>query len=153
MTLYLIGIGLFDEKDISLRGLEIVKKCKEIYLENYTSLLSCSLKEMEKLYGKKVILADREMVEKKAEEVILKKAADSDVAFLVIGDPMSATTHMDLVLRAKEKGIEIITIGTDDADRAFLAELASSQKHSYKVDPNKLDEAIASAARLLPEGK
>lgn len=29
-----------------------------------------------------------------------------DVALLVVGDPFSATTHTDLVLRAKEKGIK-----------------------------------------------
>jgi len=32
MTLYLIGIGLEDEKSISVKGLEIVKKCDKIYL-------------------------------------------------------------------------------------------------------------------------
>ena len=30
---------------------------------------------------------------------------DKDVAFLVVGDPFGATTHSDLVLRAKELGI------------------------------------------------
>lgn len=38
------------------------------------------------MYGKPVILADRETVEEKADE-ILSAAADSDVAFLVVGDP------------------------------------------------------------------
>ena len=64
MVLYLIGIGLNDEKDISLKGLSIVKKCSKVYLESYTSKLNSSLKKMEKLYGKKVIVADRDMVEK-----------------------------------------------------------------------------------------
>ena len=39
MTLYFIGIGLCDEKDISVKGLEIVKKADVVYLENYTSVL------------------------------------------------------------------------------------------------------------------
>ena len=106
MVLYLIGIGLNDEKDISLKGLSIVKKCSKVYLESYTSKLNSSLKKMEKLYGKKVIVADREMVEKKADE-ILSSALKSDVAFLVIGDVFSATTHTDLMTRAQEKGIKV----------------------------------------------
>ena len=38
--LYIIGLGLGDEKDITLRGLEAVKSCHKIYIEAYTSLLS-----------------------------------------------------------------------------------------------------------------
>ena len=41
--LYLIGLGLGDEKDITLRGLEAVKKCEKVYMEAYTSLLSFGL--------------------------------------------------------------------------------------------------------------
>lgn len=40
----------------------------------------------EKLYGKSITLADREMVEEKADD-ILSEARGSDVAFLVVGDP------------------------------------------------------------------
>ncbi|MBR9692196.1 diphthine synthase [Candidatus Woesearchaeota archaeon] len=106
MTLYFIGIGLNDEKDITLKGLEIIKKCKYIYLESYTSKLQCSKNTLEKLYGKEIILADRSLVEKEAENTILKHAKESDTAFLVIGDPMCATTHTDLFLRAKKQGIQ-----------------------------------------------
>lgn len=106
MVLYFIGIGLNDEKDITIKGLEKVKKCKEIYLESYTSKLQCSVQDLEKLYGKKIILADRELVEKKAEE-ILKNSKEQDIAFLVIGDPMTATTHIDLMQRAKNQGIKV----------------------------------------------
>lgn len=37
---YLIGLGLCDGKDVSLRGLEIIKKCNRVYLESYTSVLN-----------------------------------------------------------------------------------------------------------------
>ena len=107
MTLYIIGIGLNDEKDITLKGLEAVKKCDFVYLESYTSKLQCSVSDLEKLYGKKIILADRELVEKNSDEILQK---DKDVAFLVIGDPMCATTHVDLMIRAKEKNIEVKVI-------------------------------------------
>ncbi len=105
--LCLIGIGLRDEKDISLKGLEIVKKSDVVYLENYTSKLSCSVADLEELYEKKIILADRELVEQKAEQTILKNAKTKDVAFLVIGDVFGATTHVDLMLRAKKANIKV----------------------------------------------
>jgi diphthine synthase len=106
MTLYFIGLGLGDEKDVSVRGLEAIRGCDRIYLEFYTSRLKCSKKDLEKFYGKEIILADRDLVEKKAEETILKDAKSLDVSFLVVGDIFSATTHMDLWLRAKELGIK-----------------------------------------------
>ncbi|XP_014507348.1 probable diphthine methyl ester synthase [Vigna radiata var. radiata] len=109
--LYIIGLGLGDEQDITLKGLEAVKKCHKVYMEAYTSLLSFGLStngisNLEKLYGKPIILADREMVEEKADE-ILAQAHHDHVAFLVVGDPFGATTHTDLVVRAKKMGIDV----------------------------------------------
>ena len=106
MALYLIGIGLSDPKDISLKGLEILKKCDKVYLENYTSLLNCSKEELESLYGKQITLADRNLVESKA-NTILNEASKKEVAFLVIGDAFTATTHIDLMLRAQERGVQV----------------------------------------------
>lgn len=37
--LYLIGLGLSDETDITVKGLEIVKRCSRVYLESYTAIL------------------------------------------------------------------------------------------------------------------
>ena len=105
--LYMIGLGLGNEKDISINALEAVKKCNKVYLESYTSILQTSVENMEKFYGKDIIIANRELVEKKAEETILKDASEGDTAFLIIGDVFGATTHVDLALRAKKAGIEI----------------------------------------------
>lgn len=38
---YIIGLGLGDSKDITVKGLEIVKRCERVYLEAYTSILTC----------------------------------------------------------------------------------------------------------------
>lgn len=105
--LYIIGIGLNDQNDITVKGLEAVRKCSHIYLESYTSFLQCDLSDLEDIYRKKIIKADRDLVEKSAEETILKHAKNSDTAFLVIGDPFSATTHLDLTQRAHELGIKV----------------------------------------------
>ena len=39
VMLHLVGLGLADETDITVRGLEIVKKSERVYLEAYTSIL------------------------------------------------------------------------------------------------------------------
>ena len=63
MTLYIVSLGLSNEKSISLEALEKVKSSTEIYLENYTSILQSPLSKLEELYGKKIILADRNLIE------------------------------------------------------------------------------------------
>lgn len=106
MTLYIIGLGLCDQNDISVKGLKIIKSCEKIYLENYTSLLQCSIKDLEELYGKKITVSDRNSSEQGMNKIILE-AKDQDVAFLVIGDPVSATTHIDIWKEALEKGTDV----------------------------------------------
>jgi len=105
--LYLIGLGLNDSNDISVKGLEIVKKCELIFLENYTAILQTKVADLEKFYGKKIILANRDLVENKAEKEILEPAKTKNVAVLVVGDPLAATTHYDLIIRAKKLGIKV----------------------------------------------
>jgi len=53
-------------------------------------------------------------------------------------------------IRAKERGIEIIAIGTDDADKDFLSRLASRSDLMVKVSRELLGQSIASAAKMLP---
>ncbi len=37
--LYLIGLGLADETDVTVKGLELIQKVERVYLEAYTSIL------------------------------------------------------------------------------------------------------------------
>jgi len=108
-----VGLGLEDERDISVKALEAVRSCERIYLEMYTSILMVSPSEapmdtskLEAFYGKPVTVADREMVESNSDE-ILRDAQTVNVAFLVVGDPFGATTHTDLQIRAREEGIPV----------------------------------------------
>lgn len=107
MALYLIGLGLGDEQDITLKGLQAMKKCTKVYLESYTShLCQYSIPSLERLYGKKIIVATREMVEDQ-ESQLLQEAQKYDVALLIPGSPLSATTHMELVVAARRKNIPL----------------------------------------------
>lgn len=107
--LYIIGLGLCDEKDITVRGLEAVKSSSRVYLEAYTSILLVNKERLETFYGKEIVVADRDMVEAQAEE-ILHGADKQDVSLLVVGDPFGATTHIDIVLRARSSGIPVRVI-------------------------------------------
>ncbi|KAF5245388.1 hypothetical protein FANTH_7375 [Fusarium anthophilum] len=107
--LYLVGLGLSDETDITVKGLEVVKKASRVYLEAYTSILLVEQSVLESYYGRSITVADREMVESNSDE-ILRNAQNEDVAFLVVGDPFGATTHTDLVLRARELEIPVQTV-------------------------------------------
>jgi len=102
--LILIGLGL-DGKGISVKGRELSKKADMVYAEFYTSLLDVTKTELERTLGCEIELLERWQVEE--EEVPLKKAMDSDVAFLVAGDPLVATTHIALAQRAVELGIKL----------------------------------------------
>ncbi len=102
-----VGLGLYDEKDVSLKGLETIRDSDLVYAEFYTSrLMGTSVERLEELYGKKICLLGREDVEVRAGEWV-SQAKDKKVTFLIGGDPMVSTTHLDLRLRALKMGIEI----------------------------------------------
>jgi len=99
--LYLIGLGL-NVDGISKYGLEVVKKCKKIYFENYTVDFPYSKEELDHTIGKKSFPANRELVEGLG---IVDEAKKMDVALLVYGSPLTATTHIALIQEAKNYGI------------------------------------------------
>ena len=102
--LYLIGLGL-NVKGISLQGLEAIKKCGKIYLENYTVDFPYELKDLENSIGKKIYLAPREFVENKVNE-FLKGAEKENIALLIYGSPLTATTHISLIQEAEKNKIK-----------------------------------------------
>jgi len=105
--LIFVGLGLFDELDISLRGLEEAKKADFVYAEFYTSLMAgFSIENFSRIAGKKVIVVPRRTLEEENGEPILQKAEKAKVVFLVAGDPLVATTHVDLRIRAEKRGIK-----------------------------------------------
>jgi diphthine synthase len=104
-----IGLGLFDEKDISLKGLEAILNADKIYVEFYTSrLMGTDIGKMERLYSKKIHILSREDVEQHPDW--LNDAKEQSVVFLTGGDTMVSTTHVDLRLRAIDMGIQTTLI-------------------------------------------
>ena len=88
---------------ISLHGKKILKNCSKIYLENYTVEFPYTKKELEKQLKIKTIDAGREFVES---EKIIDEAENKDIALLVYGSPLSATTHISLINKAIKNKIK-----------------------------------------------
>ena len=105
--LYLVGIGLCNEKNLTLEAINAIKNCDEVFLENYTSVLQCKKEDLEKIIGKKINFADRNLVES---NTLVQKAKEKNIALLIIGDVFSATTHIALFLEAKKQNVEIRVI-------------------------------------------
>ncbi len=127
MTLYIIGLGLNDEQDITLKGLEAIKNCKEVYLENYTSRLQVSKSKLEKLYKKPITLANRDLIENKFTEKIIE-AKNKNIALLIIGDVFSATTHISIFQEAKLNKVPIEIIH----NASILTAIGSTGLEIYK---------------------
>jgi len=105
MTLSIIGLGLWNENSMTLEALEEAKKCDKLYAEFYTcALIGASMGKLEEKFGKKIEVLKREDVEQTT--VIVEDAKEQKVGFLVAGDCLTATTHIDLLLQAEEAGIE-----------------------------------------------
>jgi diphthine synthase len=103
--LYLIGLGLNDEKDLTLKAIETAKKC-ECFTELYTSVWKGSLENLKEIIRKDIKVLNRKDLEENL-ELFIEKAKNNDVALFVPGDPLAATTHIDIVYEAKRKKIPV----------------------------------------------
>jgi len=99
-SLTFLGLGLHDARGVSLRGLEAVQAADAVFLETYTSLLA---DDVEKAWGVKVQRLTRAQVEEGS--VLLAAARTGNAVLGVVGDSMTATTHVELRVRAAKEGI------------------------------------------------
>ena len=106
--LYLIGLGLYDEKDITQRGINAIKNCDNLYIEIYTSKWN-GLESLRMMLGKEIIEVKRSDLEENQKK-ILDEAKSKKVGVLIPGDPLVATTHIDLLIQAKKNGIKTVVI-------------------------------------------
>jgi len=97
--LYIIGLGL-NERGLSKEAMLALKSCKKVYLESYTVDFPYDLEDLH--LGKEIIPLKRADVES---NFLIKEAKGRKIALLVYGSPLFATTHMTLVLDAKEQKV------------------------------------------------
>ncbi|BCS90825.1 MAG: diphthine synthase [Candidatus Micrarchaeota archaeon] len=101
---YLIGLG-YSIEHLSIGAIEAIKRSDYLYLDSYTSFVEDDyLNYIRSLANKEVYPLDRSSLEERA-SVILDKAATSNIALLVPGDPLIATTHHILLDYLSSKGI------------------------------------------------
>ena len=101
-----IGLGLYDERSITVAGQEALRSADRAFAEWYTSrLVGADGSDLEAYHGIEIEERDREGVEGDPEP-ILRAAETGEVAFLTAGDTMISTTHADLRLRAEARGID-----------------------------------------------
>lgn len=101
--LRIVGLGL-DDGEVTRKGREAIESSEKVFAEFYTNTETVDLQKLEGETGKEIEKLSREKVEQ--EDRILESAEENDTAFLVSGDPLTATTHYDVKHRAEEKGIE-----------------------------------------------
>ncbi|HDJ38460.1 MAG TPA: diphthine synthase [Methanosarcinales archaeon] len=99
-----VGIGLYDEKDITLKGLDAISCADRVFAEFYTSkMMGTTIDRMESQYQTKITVLSREAIE--IDPSWLHHAKCENVVLLTGGDPLISTTHIDLRLRASDLGI------------------------------------------------
>jgi diphthine synthase len=106
MSVAFIGLGLNDERGLTLEGLEEARQASSVFAEFYTNIMpGLDRKKLELLLGKKVVVLSRAQLEDEGGKRIVEAAKRERVAFLVPGDPMIATTHISIRLELAKKGI------------------------------------------------
>lgn len=106
VALHLVGLGLHDPSSITVRGLEVARAADVVYAEFYTAILSGSQEDLERFLGRPVLVLDRLGVERGGPR-LLEEARSKEVALLVAGDPMAATTHTDMLVRFRQAGVPL----------------------------------------------
>ncbi|MEW6035298.1 MAG: diphthine synthase [Candidatus Micrarchaeota archaeon] len=106
MALFLIGTGV--AFDLTLAGIDALKSCDEAYIETYTNPIEeGKIAGLERLIGKKLEHLGRDRLEG---PYLVQQAKTKSVCILASGDPLTATTHITLVLEARQKGVKVLVI-------------------------------------------
>ncbi len=101
--LWLIGLGPGGADRLTEQAVKAAQQADVRFLEGYTALLPpATLCALEDNLGSWQLLM-RSAVEKPTK--LLSLAAKKRVALMVVGDPLQATTHVDLQLRCEDAGI------------------------------------------------
>jgi diphthine synthase len=102
---FLVGVGL-GAKHLTAEAIDAVRQCEKVFLESYTNLLpEKDIAELEKIFGKRISVVGRKQVEENFSKT-LSEAKGKNIALLVSGNPLTATTHIQLLIDAKRMGIK-----------------------------------------------
>ncbi len=154
--LSIVGLGL-NPGHLTVEALETLRACQKAYLEDYTSQYSSgSLQETEKLIGKPFLPLGRKQVEEEF-SAVLDEAKLKDVCLAIFGNPLDATTHVQILLDAKEKqvltqvlpGIGIFDFSASSGlDRYKFGRTTSIVFHEDGFEPESFYDVILENKKL-----
>ncbi|MDQ4073964.1 MAG: diphthine synthase [Thermoproteota archaeon] len=135
--LYLIGTGVNEYDSLSLDSISVLQKSDFIFIERFTGYLSNSF--INQIYS---ILSSFPGTGEKSPELkivnrwfvedgrdILQKSRDNNVSILIYGDPLIATTYIELLVRAKKQSVNYKIIHSSSGISTLIGE---SGLHPYK---------------------
>lgn len=146
MTLFIIGLGIYGEPSIPSSYYSLIKKMNKIYMEKYTSPLRINLKKLENLLEiDNIIVVERKYIEEENYRLI-REVVEKDIALLVPGDPLIATTYTSLILDCVRIGAKVKIIHSSSA---LCSAIGESGLHTYKFGPfcTLMREGKASSSR------
>jgi len=153
--LFLVGTGIsFD--DLSISALEKCKECT-LYIERYTTLVTDEkVRYLSKITGKEIQEVRRADLEENAKKIV-ESAKRGNIAILVGGDPLTATTHKILFLEARRKGVQVrvlhsssaisATIGSSGLDFYRFGQVCTIPRWSSNYKPVSFYEVIERNSR------
>ena len=124
--LTIIGLGLWNEKDLTLRAIDAAKQAGKVYIELYTSKWQ-GMDRLKDIVGKTVVELKREDLEQNVAKLV-EEAKEEDVVLFVPGDPLVATTHLMLIDAARKDGVETKVIHNS----SIISAVAETGLHIYK---------------------
>ena len=125
-----VGLGLYDERSVTVAGRDAIRSADRVVAEFYTSRLAgATVEDLESYHDTEVEVRDRAGVEQSPDD-ILDDATNSDVVFLTAGDTMISTTHTDLRLRAHDRGVDTRVVHGTTA-QAAASSLTGLQNYRF----------------------
>ena len=129
LTLALIGLGVQEADGIPFGALEYLRKCDHLYADSYTSPWPEGLLgKVSGLIGKEPATATRTLLEDGRR--LLEESSKGETAVLCVGDPLVATTHMALRLRALKSGVRVKVLYSSGILNVVFGETGL---HPYKL--------------------
>ncbi|MEM1941854.1 MAG: diphthine synthase [Candidatus Nitrosocaldus sp.] len=126
--LTLVGMGIHGYKGLIMEAIEAIKHADKVYLEAYTSPVNGRDVNAIKALRSDLLVVHRWFVEDGRR--ILDEAREGDVVLLTYGDPLVATTHTELMVRARGSGIRCKVIHSSSIVTAALGECGL---HVYRL--------------------
>lgn len=144
--LTLIGLGLNDEKDLTLKGIEAAKNSDRVYIELYTGKWYGSLEKLKEIIGKNITQLQRSDLEENSKK-ILEEAKGNDILIFVQGDPLVITTHNSLMTDGRKMGVKTKVIH----NASIISAIGETGLHLQKFGPSVAIPSPEKTKNKLPE--